>query len=102
MLSDGATKLIGIIGKKGHGKSETSKRLATILHKEHQKDVEIITFSSFLKDALKEIFGLTYEQLHDPTLKETIVPYWNVTPRELLQKFGTEMLRDYFPKVIPQ
>ncbi|RME02229.1 MAG: hypothetical protein D6812_06570 [Deltaproteobacteria bacterium] len=40
------------------------------------------------------IFGLTYQQMNDPELKETpLKEWWNLTPRQILQRVGTEGLR---------
>lgn len=101
MLSEGKTKVIGLIGKKTCGKTSTAQLLSSILHLEHGVKVEIISFSGFLKAGIQALFGVSFEEMTNPKWKETVLPYWKVTPRELLQKFGTEVLRDYVPKIIP-
>lgn len=50
-------------------------------------------FAAALKEAAECIFGLNYEQLHG-SKKEEIDPYWDDTPRNILQKLGTECLRN--------
>lgn len=49
-------------------------------------------FAGALKDAAREIFGLSWEQLYGSE-KEIVDPYWRDTPRKLLQMLGTECLR---------
>jgi hypothetical protein len=50
-------------------------------------------FAETLKRACQEIFHLTKEQTHGDK-KEIVDPYWGVTPRYILQKVGTECMRN--------
>jgi hypothetical protein len=52
-------------------------------------------FAGALKDAAGAMFGLSTEQLHGRT-KEVVDPFWGVTPRNLLQRLGTEAGRNVF------
>lgn len=52
------------------------------------------SFASSLKEAAQIIFGLTDEQLHTMEGKERVDPFWEVTSRYILQRFGTECLRN--------
>lgn len=54
-----------------------------------------IAFADPLKAACREVFGFTSEQLYG-NLKEVVDPYWNTTPRKVLQTVGTELFRDRF------
>ncbi len=47
------------------------------------------------------MFGLTDDQLYDPKKKEEKDPFWGVTPRQLFQVIGTELLRCELPKLLP-
>jgi len=49
-------------------------------------------FAYSLKQACMDIFGLTYDQMYGAS-KEIEDPYWQDTPRNILQKVGTECLR---------
>jgi len=49
-------------------------------------------FADALKQACAEIFGLNKAQLYGK-MKEEVDPFWNDTPRNILQKVGTECLR---------
>lgn len=84
--------IIGITGKKGHGKDT----IAQIFQK-HYNDTETFSFAGPLKEALSLIFGIKLKYFYDEKLKETFV--WDCwTPRSLLQWFGTEVIRKQFDK----
>lgn len=55
------------------------------------------SFADPLKRGCKEIFSLTDEQVYG-SLKETVDEYWQMTPRYILQKVGTDCLRNHFDK----
>ena len=75
--------LIGIIGKKSSGKSTIASHLVN-----HYK-FEEYAFANALKNACVEIFGLSYNQVYSTYEKEVVDPYWNLTPRQILQDVGT-------------
>lgn len=50
-------------------------------------------FAASLKEAVKIIYGWTNEHVYG-SLKEEVDPFWKTTPREVLQKFGTEACRN--------
>lgn len=87
--------LFGLIGSKGAGKDETAKYL---LQKYNFKQY---AFATPLKNICKELFNLSDEQLHG-SLKETIDPRWNTTPRIMFQKIGTEIFRRHLKNEIPE
>lgn len=83
-------RIIGIMGAAGVGKSTT----ANILAARH----------GFLRcgfaDSLKEACGLIYELSYDQLLgglKEEIDPRYGLTPRFIMQRFGTEVCRAIHP-----
>lgn len=102
----------GIKGRKGHGKDTFANMV-----KENDDEFVIWHFADELKRLAEKIFGLTYEQMHDPELKESkfdkpvemdnflediyyqtnldITPkkLRATSPRELLQYFGTDYVR---------
>lgn len=78
--------VIGIGHKKGVGKDTVASRLVD------SYGFIRMSFADPLKDACRTIFHFTDEQLYGKD-KETIDPRWNKTPRQILQLFGTEALR---------
>ena len=96
------TSLIGLVGKKQQGKTFTANLLALKIT-EHfpEKKVEVLSFSEVIKSAVQTVFGLRQEELTDGKLKEEELEQWHVTPRELFQQFGTEVLRQQLPKLLP-
>jgi hypothetical protein len=53
-------------------------------------------FADSLKDAVGVIFGLTSKQMYTFVGKSTVDPFWNETPRAILQRFGTECARNHY------
>lgn len=98
LLKDSARqkmRLIGFTGRKGSGKDTAADVLVGLGYERH-------AFADPLKATVGALFGLTHEQLHG-SLKETVVDPWGYTPRELLQVFGTDIVRDslatHFPRI---
>lgn len=89
--------LIGLTGLKGSGKSE----VARILCREHGF-VEL-AFAEPLKHGVMHMFGLAPQQVfgsfHE---KEAPDAYWGVSPRELMQVVGTELMREELPRHLPR
>jgi hypothetical protein len=71
--------------------------IADYLVKNHR--FKKIAFADALKRGCMEIFGLTHEQCYGD-LKEVVDDFWKATPRYILQKVGTECLRNgYDPDI---
>ena len=83
---------IGICGLAGSGKDTLADILISILGE--GKAVKY-SFAYPIK-RIAEIFGFTKRQFSDRTLKESIDPFWGVTPRWFAQTVGTEMFRKLF------
>lgn len=56
-------------------------------------------FADSLKGACHIIFGLTDSQLHG-NMKEVVDRFWGTTPRDILQRVGTECLRNGFDQEV--
>lgn len=78
--------IIGLCGLKGSGKDTVADMLVNTC--KYTK----IAFADFIKNAAKELFDWD-DSSFNPENKEKIDPYWNVTPRKILQELGTEFLR---------
>jgi len=80
--------IVGITGKKGHGKDTVGEAFTK---KGFQRD----SFAAPLKEAVKVALGMTDEQVHGTVdVKETVDPRYGITPRWALQSMGTEWGRN--------
>jgi hypothetical protein len=114
--------LIGISGKMGSGKDTVGLIIQYLMlqdeHPEYYKDlsfddiidldidqdqhqsldiassVEIKKFAYKLKQIVGLLTNASIEELEDQYFKSTTVPGWGMTYRELLQKVGTDAMRD--------
>lgn len=78
--------IIGLSGKARVGKGEVACRLVS-----GHGFIEV-AFADALKKACRDIFGLTWGQLYGAD-KDLTDSFWEDTPRNILQKVGTECLR---------
>lgn len=82
--------IIGLAGKAGSGKDTVADRWSTTA------PFGRVPFTEPLKDAMRVIFGLTQAQLYTEEGKNAVDKFWDASPRELLQKFGTDCCRQSF------
>jgi len=111
-ISTRRLEVYGISGNKGHGK-DTFANLIT----QANTSYKVVPFAGALKRMSARIFGLTYAQMNDPSLKEIPLPHARDmdlfvpamkaetglhiqpagkiahSPREVMQFFGTEYVR---------
>jgi hypothetical protein len=80
--------VVGISGKKRSGKDTMADMFV-------EKGFERHAFAEPIKGAAKMIFNLTDEQV-DGERKEDLDPYWERTPREIMQHFGTDAFRETY------
>lgn len=85
--------VIGLHARKRQGKSTVAKFL-----EEEYLYVEF-SFADALKRGVASLFSLPWSTLDYN--KETVNEIWNVTPRYLLQKIGTELFRDRIRTYLP-
>jgi hypothetical protein len=83
--------LIGLIGKKQSGK-DTFADFFCQLDARFKKDA----FANPLKQICQIVYGLDLNYFHDNRLKEEKIEEWNQTPREMMQKIGTDLFRQHF------
>jgi len=79
--------LIGLIGLKQSGKDTFADYL---VDKHHFKK---LAFAEPVKKICQVMFLLTEEQLNDPHQKEVVDGRWGLSPRQMMQKVGTDMVR---------
>ena len=85
--------IIGINGIAGAGKDTIANMVALSLDRDNGFKVKTFAFADRLKQASAVVFGIPLEDFYDRTKKEVVVPFWNMSPRQMAQKMGTEACR---------
>lgn len=85
--------IIGIAGKARSGKDTVGSYLS------RKKGFKQTSFAESLKEAVKIIYGWNDQHVYGK-LKEEVDPFWGVSPRYVMQKFGTEACREVMQKDI--
>lgn len=81
--------IVGVSGKKGHGKDSVAGFLV------EEFGFERRAFADKVKEIARVLFGLSHEQVHGTQAeKEGVDPRWGVSPRWILQLVGTEVGRE--------
>lgn len=84
--------LIGIVGPKQSGKDTCADYLV------RKYDFRKYAFAEPVKDVCEVMFKLEKDQLHDAWLKEQVDDRWGMTPRQMMQRVGTDMVRSVMGK----
>ena len=79
--------LIGLAGLAGSGKDTVADYIAM------SGDFQRIAFADPLKRVALFLCGLTRQDVTDRTRKETVLPEWGLSPRQIMQRLGTEVGR---------
>lgn len=82
--------LIGVTGRIGEGKTSVA---------EHLRDKHgflLLSFSTPIKEAIAQLFGLPMTVLTNPVLKTQVIEEFGKSAREIMQIFGTECMRNHF------
>ncbi|WAX21734.1 hypothetical protein [Stenotrophomonas phage RAS14] len=85
--------IIGINGIAGAGKDTIANMVALSLDRDNGFKVKTFAFADRLKQASAVVFGVPLEHFYDRIKKEEVVPFWNMSPRQMAQKMGTEACR---------
>ncbi len=87
-------RVFGITGKKFSGKDTSVAHLPPGILR--------YAFAGPLKDELQRVFDMSHSQMNDPQEKEIVDPRYGKSPRELMQWYGTDVVRridkDYWVK----
>ena len=87
-------QIIGICGKRRSGKDLTANFICSQYNYANKK------IASDLKSIIKILFGFSDSQLESDE-KDIIDPVWNITPRQPMQFFGTEIMQYKIQELIP-
>ena len=82
--------LIGLIGLKQSGKDTIADYLV------NEYFFEKLAFADPLKRVCKELFDLEESYFSDPSMKEAVVERWGISPRTMMQRVGTDIVRTHF------
>lgn len=82
-------QVIGIAGKAGHGKNMVAEILKETCP---AMDFQIVAYATKVKEVYTSITGEAFVDSLD--WKNKYLPEWDMTRREMLQKIGTDCMRD--------
>lgn len=88
--------IIGLSGKKRAGKTTLAKYV------EKKYEFRRLAFADALKDVAAILFGLTWDQQYGDSKEEKDPINHGYTPRQILQKLGTDVFRKSFPDAFPE
>lgn len=91
-------KLIGIHGHAHSGKNTVA---AHIFDSDPSGSSQILSFADPLKETCAKLFGLPWESFYETAYKDEVNPKWGVSPREIMQFVGTELVRNHLHELIP-
>ena len=83
-------KVIGIHGFARSGKDTVADYII-----DNDKNVLKYSFANPLKSAVSSLFNIPREDL-DGDNREVVLPEWGLSIRQILQRFGTESMREVF------
>jgi hypothetical protein len=85
--------LIGLTGKRLSGKDTCGDYIC------ENFNYKRYAFADPLKKAVQNMFDFSDEQLYSEKKEEKDI-YWDIEPRRVLQIFGTDIVRNLFPKYL--
>jgi len=94
--------IIGIVGKKGVGKDTTADILVNLYDKDENTIAIKMSFADPLKQGIAAFFGWKIGDLNNEYKKEEVDNYWGVSPRKVMQWFGTEVFRKKINELLPE
>ena len=86
--------ILGITGQKFHGKNT----VAALVAKSIGVRVREVAFAAPIKEFARDYCGLSAAQT-DGDLKEVVDERWGLTPRQIMQRYGTEVGRQIHPDI---
>ena len=87
-------KIVAVCGVMRSGKDTVSNHLCD------KYGYENVKIADTLKKTVSMLFNFNHDQI-EGSLKDTIDPYWGITPRKAMQFFGTEVMKYEIQKILP-
>lgn len=85
-------QIIGVCGRKRHGKDSVGRVL-----RDHF-GYTCTAFADPLKRVVMSLYGLSWDQVFgEDAEKEAVIERWGLSPRQIMQRFGTEVGRGVHP-----
>jgi len=91
-------KILAIHGKAQSGKGTTVSKVIEV-YKAHGKTGVEINFADKLKDIVCDLFRIPRELMDTTEGKNTYIKQFDLTVREILQRFGTEVARNIYEDI---
>ena len=88
-----SVKLLGLAAKARSGKDTVGEYLRD------EYNYKLYAFADPIKQAASKMFGISLDQFYEGD-RELVNEFWGFSPREILQKLGTEAGRNVFRKDI--
>jgi len=88
------TRLICLCGYRRAGKDYVADKFVKLF--DHRK----IAIATKLKESLQILFNFSDDQLHGMK-KDEVDPKWHITPRRVMEYFGTEMMQHQIQHILP-
>lgn len=85
-------RFLGITGLAGSGKDT----VAELIKENYTGNTMLYALADPLKQACATAFGIPVDDFYDEIKKEEIEPFWGLTRRDILQRFGTKAMRNTF------
>jgi hypothetical protein len=83
-------RIIGIAGKARSGKDSAASYLFAAY------GFTRIALADPLKLAAQQMFGLTDAQTWSDAVKEEVIPFWGLSPRQMFQRLGSDAVKPVF------
>jgi dephospho-CoA kinase len=82
--------ILGLVGQKNTGKDTVADYLCS------KYGFTKLAFATPIKQMCEAMFDLDACYFEERELKETVIPAWQMTPREMMQQVGTDMVQTHF------
>lgn len=86
--------IIAVSGKKRSGKDTFCRIASEYIKEKYNLDYENKKFADKLKQICSLMTGIPLEHWYDGNHYDDIIPLWNITIRQFMQKLGTECARN--------